>query len=220
MQKNTNNFNEFLTKSKFYKNENHNNNEENDDALVVQYLSNKESDDNSYDINADNNINDSFDINKTLSSIEYETEVKRGKKLGISIHNIHKKNNNDKMTKFEKDNDLGKFTYHRNKTLNLGENKNRRNQRKISEEKINNRIKINSPEKRNLNKLSEISPKKKKISFKEPIVQHSDKSMIKSVYIRNKNLNINQNISLDNEKEINIEKNKKKRKRYGDNNPS
>ena len=210
-QRNPNNFNEFLAKSKFNTNESHNN-EENDDILVVQYLSNKESEENSYDYNVDNNINDSIDINKTESNIEDEPEGKKEKKVGISIHKINKKNKNNKMVKFEKDNDLDDFIYYRNKELNLEEKKSKGNQRNILENQINHSIKINSLEKRNLNQLSTNSLKKRKISFNEPSIHHSDKLVVRSIYNPNNNLKINQIISLDDESEINIEKNKEKEK--------
>ena len=209
--KRNSNFNEFLNKSQFHTNESHNNKEGNGDAIVVQYLSNKESEDDSYDINANNNINDSFDINKTLSNIEDEIGGKEGKKLGISVHNMHKKNNIDKMVKLEKDNNLDDTDY-KNYILNLGENKNRRNQRNLSENKFNKRKKINSPEKKNSNMLYRISPTKRKTSFNDPKIQFSDNSMIQRVHNRNKTLYTNQMISLDNENEINIGKNKDKEK--------
>ena len=62
-------FNQFLNKENFNTNE-RNNNKENDDALVIQYLNNNKSSDNSDNINDDNNINDSSDINKTFYNIE------------------------------------------------------------------------------------------------------------------------------------------------------
>ena len=188
-------------------NERYNNNE-NDDVLVVQYISNNENDDNSYDIDIDNNINDSSDINKTESNIEDEIKGEDGKKLGISIHNIHKKKDQDKEIKFEKDNDLDDIDY-KTYTLNLEENKKRRNQRNISVNQLNKSIKINRPEKKNSNLLY---PKTKKVSFNAPRFQYSCKSMIQRVHNFNKTLNINHIISLDNENEIIIESNKDKEK--------
>ena len=69
MKRNSYFFNQFLNKENFNINE-RNNNKENDDALVIQYLNNNKSSDNSDNINDDNNINDINDINKTFYNIE------------------------------------------------------------------------------------------------------------------------------------------------------
>ena len=214
------NFNEFLTKSKFYKSKTYHNNE-NDDALVVQYSSKNESNDNSNSLNEDNFINDSSEINKTESNIEDDFEKEDRKKLGITIHNTNKGNNNDKIIKFEKDSyeDLDGISY-KNKTLNLGDKKSKRN---ILENKLNKSIRINSPEKKNSNMLPRVYPQKKKISFNEPMrlrsnniikIQNSDKSIIKTAYFinSNKKVNINKINSLDNENEINLDN--KDREKY------
>ena len=218
-----NNFNKFLTKSKFYKSKTIHNNE-NDDALVVQYSNENEneSNDNSYIFNLDYNINDSSDINKTESNIEdeYEKEGKEDKKkFGITIHKKNKENNNNKITRFEKNNyDVLEDIDYKNKTLILGDKKSKKNQINLLENKLNKNINLNNPKKYNSNIIiPRVYPKKNKISFNEPIrvrsnniikIQNSDKSMIQTAYNNNnKKLNISKNNSLDNENEINIERN-------------
>jgi len=201
-------FSEFLNQSKVQTNEryNKNNKHEHDDVLVVQYLSNSQSSNNSNDINADNIINDNYDLNKTESNID-DDENKDRKKLGISVHNIHKKNNKEKTDKFEKDrfDDLNDINY-KNATLNLGENKSRKSKGNLLQNKLNKNIKVNSPEKKNSNLLYSISPQKRKISFNDhPKFEYSNKSMIRSLHNRNKTLNINRMILFDDKNEINIE---------------
>jgi hypothetical protein len=215
-----NNFNEYLTKSKFYKSKT-NPNHENDDALVVHYSSKNESNDNSNSLNIDSNIIcDSSDINKTESNIEneFEKEGKENKKkLGISIQKTNKENNNDKIIRFEKNinDDLDTIDYN-NKTLNLGDKKSRRNQINLLENKLNKSIRLNSLERHNSNILSSVYPKKKKILFNEPkkfrssnnniIIQNFDNSMIRTTYNNNRKLNLNKVNSLDNENEIKKER--------------
>ena len=62
------------------------------------------------------------------------------KKIGISVHNIHKKNNKGKS--IEKDNDLNDIDYKKN-TLNLRNNKKRRNKTNKTKNKFNKSIEIN-----------------------------------------------------------------------------
>jgi len=199
-------FNEFLNKVKLQTNKTHNNNE-NDDILFVQCLNNNKGDDNSYDINVDSNINDSSDINKTESNIENEIEGKE-RNVGISVHNIHKKNDNDKIIFGKERFKELHYIDDKNKTINLEGNKNRKNQRIFLKNKLNKIIKINSPEKKNSNMLYRISPTKRKSSFNEPTIQYFDKAMVGRVHNRNKILN--QMILLDNENEINTDENKEK----------
>ena len=172
-----------------------------------------ESNNNSY--NKENSINDSSDIDKTESNIEDEFGKENKKKLGISIHNINKENNNDNIFRLNKDiyDEIDSFDF-KNKTLNLGDKKGRINLRYLSENKLNKSIKLNSQLENNYN----IIPRKKKISFKEPIRmrsnnnmknKNSDKSMMLTAYNSSKKLKIN---SLDNENEINEDKDKEKNK--------
>jgi len=216
--KKNSNFHEFLNQSKFNSKERYNNHE-NDDALIVKYLSNENSSDNSNNVNADNSINDSSDINKTESYIDYDIDGKDKKKLGISVHKMRKKNVKDRYD------DLNDINY-KNNTLSLEQNKSRRNQRNLFQNQLNKSIKFNSPDKKHSNLLFNspdkkhsnllysVSPKKRKVSFNEPTVQYSNKSMIRSLHNHNKTLNLNQMITLDNEDEIDIdmEENKDKDK--------
>ena len=195
-------FNEFLNKNNFNNNKTHNNNE-NDDTLVVQYLNNNKGDDNSYDINVNNNLNDSSNMSNTESNIDNEIEGRDRRNLGISVHNIHNKNDNDNIIKFGKDR-YKELNYidNKNKTINLEENKNRKNQRDFLKNKLNKYIKINSPEKKNSNMLYRISPTKRKSSSNITTIQYLGKVMVGRVH--------NRIISLDNENEINIDENKEK----------
>ena len=195
-------FNEFLNKNNFNNNKTHNNNE-NDDTLVVQYLNNNKGDDKSYDINVNNNLNDSSNMSNTESNIDNEIEGRDRRNLGISVHNIHNKNDNDNIIKFGKDR-YKELNYidNKNKTINLEENKNRKNQRDFLKNKLNKYIKINSPEKKNSNMLYRISPTKRKSSSNITTIQYLGKVMVGRVH--------NRMISLDNENEINIDENKEK----------